>query len=290
MEEKMTNRLYCIYSGKYISRSDSSVEHIIPLSLGGSDDFTIMVDRNLNSIVGSSVDGKIANDPLVKLNAIKNNFSGHSGKAPRLDLKKSKIGDKPVIVSFTNKGLELFDPIHKKTINHSATINSQLIIDTLIRIKFVSKVALAAGYFVYGDTFVKHADHESLRKVVFSKNLRNEKLEGIRFYDNLHKVEEKDRGIHQLEELHIKYLNGSAVIFMLSNVNIIAHVGIGGQYIGTVNFKAESEKFPNDGDYRLGRVLVCKNGKLHQKSYWSSIYDMNKELKIVDIDDSQLDI
>lgn len=285
----MTNQFYCIYSGKYISQTNSSVEHIIPLSLGGSNDFTILVDRSMNSLAGSSVDGKITNDPLVKLNAIRNDFRGHSGKSPRLDLKKSNIGDKPVILSFKKTGLELFDPIQKKTINYGGAINSQFMMDTTIRIKYVSKVVLAAGFFVYGNTFVQYADHDSLRKVVFSKDLKGEKLKGIRFYDNLHRIEEKDKGLHKLEEVHMKYLNGSAVTFVLSNVNIIAHVSIGGQYIGTVNFKAQSERFPNDGEYRLGKVLVCQKGRLYQNSYWQSLYNMNKDLNIADIDDSKLD-
>lgn len=286
----MTNQFYCIYSGKYVNKTNSSVEHIIPLSLGGSNDFTILVDRSMNSLAGSIVDGKITNDPLVKLNIIRNDFRGHSGKSPKLDLKKSRIGEKPVIMSFKKTGLELFDPIRKKPINHGGSINSQFMMDLTIRIKYVSKVALATGYFVYGDTFVQYADHNSLRKVVFSRDLENEELKGIRFYDNLHGVEEKDKGFHKLEEVHMKYLNGSAVTFVLSNVNIIAHVSIGGQYIGTVNFKAQSERFPNDGKYRLGKVLVCKNGRLHQTSYWQSIYKMNKDLNIADIDDSALDI
>jgi len=286
----MQTQTYCIYSGKNINKTESSVEHIIPLSLGGSDDFIINVNRNLNSIAGSKIDGKMANDFLVKMNAIKNDFRGHSRKEPILKIKKAKIGDSPVSVHFKKSGLEMFDPIKKEYIKHPGSVEMQTSLDLEIRIKFISKVVLAAGYFIYGETFVKFADHNSLRKVVFSENLKNEKLKGIKFYDNLHPVKERDKGLHLLEVQHMKYLKGSSVTFILSNVNIIAHVGLGGIYIGTVNFKASTKMFPNDAEYRLGKVLVCKDGVLYQDSYWNSIYKMNKVLGIVEIDDSKLDI
>ena len=56
-----------------------------------------------------------------------------------------------------------------------------------------------------------------------------------------------------------------------------------------VNFKADVDKLPIKNDlHRCGCVLMCKDNRLTQKSFWKSIYDMNEELGLVDI--SGLDI
>jgi hypothetical protein len=74
-------------------------------------------------------------------------------------------------------------------------------------------------------------------------------------------------------------LGGSCVIFVLSNVDIIRHVSIGGKYIGSVNFKTKSGMFPNDKEFRLGKVLCCKDNKLFGDSFWDTIYKMNKSTR-----------
>ncbi|WP_259418031.1 HNH endonuclease [Bacillus toyonensis] len=280
---------YCIYKDEEIDVSKGSLEHIIPLSLGGADDFNITVDRDMNSIAGSSIDGKLSNDFLVKLNNIKMGYKGHSKKEPILKIKKANIEGSPVSVQFKKEGMEVFDPIKKKIVKEASKVNLETKIELDTRIKFVCKVILAAGYFVYGDTFVKYADHDSLRKAAFSKDLFNEDAHDLRVYDNLIPIEDKDKGSNQLIKVLAENLGGSCVIFELSNVNIIGHVSIGGKYIGSVNFKAKSDMFPNDKEFRLGKVLCCKDNKLYGDSFWDTIYKMNKALGIVDIDDSQIE-
>ncbi len=70
---------------------------------------------------------------------------------------------------------------------------------------------------------------------------------------------------------------------------IIESVTINGKCIGMVNFKAYVDQLPIKDDlHRCGCVLLCKDNKLTQKSFWQSIYDMNEELGLVNI--SGLDI
>lgn len=280
---------YCIYSDKCFKKDEMNVEHIIPKSLGGSDDLTIPVNKNANSHLGSSVDGKFANDFLVKMKQIHSNYIGHSKKAPYLKLKNSKIDNSPVNVTFRKNSLEIYDPVNKKLLTGQNSISMKTQIDLDIRLKFVSKVALSTGYFLYGDTFIKHADHYSLRKVIFSDNLKDKNLD-IRFYDNLHPIESKDSSDIEMIKFLFKYLNDSCVIVSYSSSSIIVHVAIGGAFVGMVNFKADIKHFPNNDENRLGRVLLCKEGKLIDNSFWQTIYDMNKDLGLVDIDDSELDL
>ena len=280
---------YCIYSDKYFKNNYMNIEHIIPKSLGGSDDFTILVNRDANSHLGSSVDGKFANDFLIKMKQINSNYLGHSNKPPYLKLKNSKINNSPVSVTFKKNDLEIYDPINKKLLVGENAIEISTRLDLDIRLKFISKVALSTGYFLYGDTFVKYADHNSLRRVIFSDNLKGESLD-LRFYDNLHPIEKKDSLDINMIKFLFKYLKDSCVIVSYSPSSIIVHVSIGGDFIGMVNFKANIKYFPNDDEYRLGKVLLCNDGKLIEKSFWKTIYDMNKDLGLVDIDDSELDL
>ena len=54
--------MYCIYTDRDVAEADGNQDHIIPLSLGGSDDFTVWADERFNSRMGSTVDGAIHKD------------------------------------------------------------------------------------------------------------------------------------------------------------------------------------------------------------------------------------
>jgi len=280
---------YCIYRNDYFLKSDMNIEHIIPLSLGGCDDFTIPVNKQANSELGSKVDGKFINDFLIKLKQINMESVGHSKKKASLKIKNCSIDGSPVNVTFSKDAMKVFDPIKRKRINKSASINMNTRIDMYSRIKFVAKVALSTGYFLFGDKFVENADHESLRKIIFSEN-EYEFPKSVRVYDNLHPIEEKDEDKLKFTKFLFEAIGGSAVIFSFSEKSFIVHVSIGSEFVGMVNFLAEVDEFPVfDDSNRLGHVLLCRDGKLYRDSYWKTIYKMNKSLGIVEINDDDLE-
>lgn len=279
---------YCIYSNEYFNNDEINIEHIIPKSLGGSDDFTITVNKDMNSKLGSTVDGKFANDFLVKMKQIHSNYVGHSKKDPYLKVKNCAIKGSPVNVTFSKKDIEIYNPRNKSLITGENSIKMKTQIDMDIRFKFICKVALSTGYFLFGDKFVKFADHDSLRTAMLSTSLKDERLD-LRFYDNLHPIKDNDKSDVDMFKFLFKYLNGSGVILSYSPESIIVQIAIGGDFIGMVNFKADIERFPNNDEFRLGKVLLCNEGKLIQNSLWKTVYDMNKDLNIVDINDSELD-
>lgn len=285
MEEKN----YCIYSNQFLPKERLNIEHIIPKSLGGSDDFTILVDKQKNSILGSEVDGQYVNDPLVKLKLIHTNHKGHSKKEQELHLKKSSINNNPVSLKFRKSGIDIYDPIAKKHIYPSGeSIKTSMTINRETRIKFIAKVALATGYFILGENFVKYADHETLRKFIFSPKVLNSNFD-LKFIDSLLKIQEKDKTQVQLNSLLISHLGGTNVIFQICQTNIIVEIGIDGEYIGGVNFKANGNNIPYYDDIRLGQVVNINNGVMKCISYWRALYEMNNAMNIVTIDDSQLD-
>ena len=99
---------YCVYTDK--ETLDPSPEHIIPLSLGGHNDFVIDVDRKFNNDIGSKVDGKLANDFLVLFERDKADAVGHSRKHPAPVVTHANLIDgTPVQAKFGKNGLSLFD-------------------------------------------------------------------------------------------------------------------------------------------------------------------------------------
>lgn len=88
----MLNTIYCPYTDTEIDVNSSSAEHIIPLSLGGSNDFTIPVGKEYNSKIGSDIDGDLANDFLVLFRRRNFDARGHSDKKPKVILKNPTWG------------------------------------------------------------------------------------------------------------------------------------------------------------------------------------------------------
>ena len=108
--------MYCIYSGKEIDAQDTNIEHIIPLSLGGSNDFTINVSEKLNSYLGSKIDGKLTQDFLVNMDRVHYAGKGHSKKEAKLNIRSELEDGSPVITTFTQKEMKVFDPVNKQYI------------------------------------------------------------------------------------------------------------------------------------------------------------------------------
>lgn len=274
--------MYCIYSGKNLDDADMNVEHIIPLSLGGCDSFTIMVGKKINSDLGSKIDGKFCNDFLIGLQQLPFDNKGHSKKSKSVKF-KGTVNNRPITWSLSKDGSKFYDHMDKKYLTGHMQVQVRTSLDIDIRWKFACKVALATGYYLFGEDFLKHADCETLRKALLSKNVREEKLD-LKIYTSLIPVQDKDKGMHDLGVMLFEYLGGSAVHFGYAPGRIIASVAINGKYIGMVNFKADVDKLPINNDFhRCGCLLLCKDNKLTQTSFWQSIFDMNKELGLIDI-------
>lgn len=271
---------YCIYTDKFLSLEETSPEHIIPLSLGGCNDFCIQVDKVKNSELGSRIDGKFTNDYLISSLRRHKDLRGHSGKIPKTKWTKTKVkgSNKPLQLIFKGKESWFFDPIKKRRLSDDESkglkFESTFKFDKDIRMLFTAKLVLSAGYFVYGENFRKFADHESLRKLMNYKLTESkESLEKIplRLIDPFHEFSEEDKGMKSVYESICIATDVSCVMFMLSSENIIASVGIGGQYIGTVNFKADTSKFPNEKKFRLGHIVGIQNNELRRSSFYKMV-------------------
>lgn len=269
--------IYCIYTDCCIEGDASNSEHIIPLSLGGVNGFEIPVDKKFNADAGSKIDGAIANDFLTLFFRRDHDAKGHSRKSPYPKAKKSIIGDseKPVQISFKKEGLIVYSPINNRNLTEKEksglTFKSKIPIKPDCNIKFTAKVALSAGYYIYGELFREKANHNELRQLM-NFNRKTSKQEDFISFNTLgwywsHPVLEKDADDFAVYDIFAKILNCSFVICIPGSSNIGFIISILGRIIGILNLPVNTNDFPNLGDYDLGHVVLLKDNKIERISY-----------------------
>jgi hypothetical protein len=252
-------------------------EHIIPLSLGGANGFEILVDSKANATMGSDIDASIANDFFMLFPRREHDARGHSKKTPFPLAKNSRLmsSNRPVQIAFKREKIEVFSPKDNRNLDESEvageTFESKFILDPYSRMRFTAKVALSAGYFIYGDLFRSSVKHSELRKLIdFERSTADRKsFEGFEtkgwFWP--FPVEKKDTTDHKLYQFLADYLGGSFVLAIPGPSNLGLIVGIFGQVVGILNCSAKTDEFPIEGDHDLGHLVSTKGGKVLRMSY-----------------------
>lgn len=280
---------WCPYTNLELPEEAMNSEHIIPLALGGSNQFCIPVEKSFNATVGSKIDGVLANDILTLMRRREFNARGHSNTPPELLLKKSHLGDEKRPVQVTLRGKEdmlVWDAMTRRHLTPHEIgenkISSQLKIDAHGRKRFVAKVALSAGYFIYGKLFRTHVQHQELRALMnFSSESKREDFAnfGLRGYDEFSSVDEVDKEQSELLGLFCQLIKGSCVIAEFGPSNVVISVGILGKWIGSLNVPAITDSFPLEGVHDLGHVVALCDGKMTTLSYRQLAKDVHEILK-----------
>ena len=272
--------IYCPYTDRDVLEAQSSREHIIPLSLGGVDGLAIPVDTAFNSRVGSKLDGALANEFLFALKRTKFDARGHSGKKPVARVKSAIYGEdnRPAQVDFHSKErLNVWDSRDGEIKERVPRFNISLSIDIDIPIRFAAKVALAAGYYAYGDLFREHVEHQQFRDVM-NTDLR--KLDLTKASADLglgHLTPRVDSYLRELsyepenDDLNsirafCSSVEGSVVVIAPGHDSFGVGVGILGQFVATVLAPAQTDTFPNDGNYAWGHVMAITGKTLKRYS------------------------
>lgn len=267
--------IYCPYSDQEIVSSATSSEHVIPLSLGGHDDFILPVDASSNSKLGAEIDGKIANDFLMLMRRRDHDARGHSGKPPEPIMKKAKDAKtgRPIQVNL-GKNLKVWDAIDKKEIpGEGMQVAAKLVMDLDSPTQFLAKTFLSAGYFIYGDLFrhkVRHQDARLLMKGV-SKLTEDEvsSLQTKMFRSIQADLEDPiQQQEYELQKLFCQLIKGSFVVFIPTAQNQLhMFCSILGAYMGMLNVPADVADFPLDGHHDLGHAVIVSDGKVLRWSY-----------------------
>lgn len=259
---------YCIYLDAV--SDDLSLEHIFPLSLGGHDSFTVLADRKFNNGTASKIDAGLANDFLVLFDRDREKAVGHSKTHPEPRVKKARLeDDSPVQVSFAATGLKIFDLKEKRFLDkieksgRLITIQNTLSLD--VDIRFVAKVALAAGYFAYGDLFKSQVKHSEFRAIVNAVKMQDIRPD-VRLHTRFPSAEELESDFLQILKLATELVNCSCVLLMPGPGCFGVAVGVLGTFTGMMSVPADITNFPRTGDYDAGHCIYLQDGLVDRLS------------------------
>ncbi len=289
LEPTAGDSIWCPYSDEVIHRKSASNEHIIPISLGGLNGFTLPVDAEFNSKYGSEIDGKLANDFLILFRRRDHEARGHSNKAPFPITKRAHLDktETPIRVSFPESGLEIWDPIKKQQLDldnlGEVTFSATFEIDMDVRLRFAAKVALGAGYLLYGDFFRNHVKHSELRllmEIGCKPDSRVDEKISLRMYDQFTEISPQDQANNTIVCGICSAVNGSSVIIGHGPSNLVISVGILGKYIASVNVEAEMESLELPDEFNWGQVVFLQNKQVQRGSLRKAILLLAKQLGI----------
>ena len=214
--------IYCPYMDRELNESETSREHVIPLSLGGNNAFTVRVSRKFNSDIGSKIDGALSNDFFMLSRRSQLDVRGHSRKRPKLILKKSRDSDtgEPLqILIDKQSGLKIWSPKTKEYSTGGTRFESSISINPNSSIRFTAKVALSAGYYVYGDLFRNNVEHDEIRFIMnhdifgMDENLKEQTMKIKNLIDD-RLYRERDTGIVVYHKICSAFDNSSIVGFV----------------------------------------------------------------------------
>ncbi|MCB1948106.1 MAG: hypothetical protein H6940_02485 [Burkholderiales bacterium] len=270
---------FCIYSGSDVKENELNKEHIFPLTLGGNNSFTVYVSKLCNTRANREIDEKLKSCLFLATNRKRNESRGHRNKAVTPPKTKISVGsDKSVTFRFDDYGnLQLYSHKQSKLLTREEINSERIVIKTdfneVIRLKFAAKVALASGYFVYEDVFIKNAEVSDLRALMNYKGELHDKND----FNNITSkgwfwpkpVGDKDVEMHKIFEHINSMFNCSFVALITSAVpnEIIIVVGVLGQLVGVISCSANCDAFPKSGEYDLGHVIALKDRELQRISY-----------------------
>ncbi|WP_144770304.1 hypothetical protein [Herbaspirillum sp. SJZ099] len=235
------------------------------------------MNAKFNAEVGSKVDGVLANDFLILSRRIALDARGHTKKKPIAISKKSTMGDQksPVQVEFFSEdGLKVYDPIKRRNLTEEEvsgkTFTSSFTLHRFSRLRFAAKVALATGYFVFGEWFRQNVAHDELRTLMnLDSSPSPEDFEGFRIqvYDEFTQPSEADQQQFVMDEAFCRIVKGSCVYFVPGPVNLGVTVGVLGEYLATLNIPAKTDEFPFSDENDLGHTVLLENGQMERISY-----------------------
>jgi hypothetical protein len=254
--------MYCIYTDVEVDEANGNYDHVVPLSLGGADGFCVWSDKTFNSVVGSKIDGAVANDALIMLARRNANARGHSRVKPVPIWRKSILEGRPVQVSLGEE-IKVWDARAKSYLDPNDFLNKPLesrwIYDPSARSRFTAKVALGAGYFVFGQSFRAAADCDEVRKMLTHDLTAFQTT--LVAHDPVLKGRWPSKDITAYL-LMCEYQSRTTLIVLPMATGIAFHLGVLGMYVGSIFCPADVGKLsPEDGE-----VIVLGPGVMERTS------------------------
>jgi hypothetical protein len=260
--------IWCPYTDRDMAETETNKEHILPLALGGSDQFVIRVDQSVNSAVGSEIDGAIEKEFWVRFARREFDAKGQSGNKPEVKFKYASFEGEPVQVEFLggDNVPKVWDAKSRRYVDPQdivgKTLELNFRIDPIVRFRFAAKVALSAGYFAYGDWWRHHVDHAEARSVM---NIRTQAewrsvKPKVLVHDFYSEIPQEQKVLGSVLMLCTSF-KGSSVFMLPDSESMLVVVGILGGYLSSIRIPADTSHFPGDLN-DLGDSFLVAEGKL----------------------------
>ena len=276
--------IYCPYTDRDIPLSERDPEHIFPLALGGLNALTIPVSKEFNSRIGSKIDGTLANDFLVMSKRDKHLVKGHSRIEPEYVARNASDAETGAPLRVTmgqRKGLRIWSPREKRDLTGlGKKVNLPFTLDMDIALRFVAKVALSAGYLVYGDLFRQKVKHEEFRTIM---NHRPTEV-GDAIYTMEARVDHRFREPESDNDKILRAMCAivaphSIVALMPTSGTLAVAVGVLGDYMGMISVPADTSTFPNKDEFRWGQFFILTKPVPIRDSIWKLLEKMSRTPK-----------
>lgn len=278
--------MYCIYTDSEVASEDGNWDHVIPLSLGGANDFTVWSDEAYNSKVGSTVDGAINKDFFIAPALAAAGVKGHNRKAAAPRVRKATIDGRPAQVALTGQGFKVWDARERRALSDEETVGSEITLSFNVHaftaLRFIAKVALGGGYFVYGDAIRRVIDCETLRHVI-ELDVEAAKTDsrfrdcGFKVCDRFHEDSVAGRPGYLYRAL-CEQVSRSLLICEVYADGLAFHVGIVGEFVGTLFCPGDTSELPGDGDYKGGHAIVLAPGATQRLGFHALLRDFQAGL------------
>ncbi|MBC8394954.1 MAG: hypothetical protein H8E17_20585 [Deltaproteobacteria bacterium] len=279
--------MYCIYSDKDVTDEETNSEHIFPLTLGGKDDFTLQVSKELNSLVNREIDEKLAHCSFLAVDRRQHNAQGHRKTEIQPSRTKS-LGKRPVKFVFDTSGfLQPYNPRLKTIVSIDEILQHGLKVSIpfypYLRLRFAAKVGLAAGYLVFGDGLRRSVIAHELRSLMhlYGERHNQEVIERLKSkvwaWPYLPPQEQKD--IHALLETLSKHIKNSFVAFITCHQEnqILIVVGIFGNLAGCIFCPTGLINIPKNNEYDLGHVIILAKHQTRRISVRELLMDISMQ-------------
>jgi hypothetical protein len=261
--DQSAGQQWCVYTGKFHDSSEMTDDHILSLSMGGLDVFTIRCSKEGNLHVNKTLDEKFARQPFVANLRRALQFKSHRKKqslvrwdATIADLKASldMSGDAIQVDSFRSSGP---NAINVRQAADGKIFRTEFIFDTDLILRYGCRLALGTGYYLFGDVFREYGYHDELRGLMNSKTAMSDlkfrlaNYKPIGFWANSwpHSLgfgKPLYPALCSQQERHLFFTQHGRAETVLG-ISLFS-----GLFVWYFNISKDPDKFPIGGDFDLG--------------------------------------
>ena len=271
---------YCIYSGQHLPDAALNEEHVIPKSLGGYRSTAIRASRNLNSHFATTIDGQIANDPMVQFGRRDADARGHSKKKPRAIIRRARSwkpgdpwgeGDTRYTLEIQTSGPpKIFDTKTQQFLPPNILTNMAFVIpdwkiDHIARLRFVLKTLLGVGWKFFRTDLLSAIDTDKLRSFLTTNiSLSTERHEGSLTYADPFLVEPEHQGFLNLKKVEAELIRPGQTTILIRSYDERLEWSIAclGHLIGSICVPCRGSLLAGDVRPRGGIRLMITRDRL----------------------------